>query len=270
MLLSDYHIHSCFSGDSNENLENIVVTSLSLGLKEIAITDHYDYDVVGMDESFMVKFDEYVPKILELKDRYRKEIDIKLGLEFGMQEHLKDHAKKVINRYPFDFILSSVHAVEKIDVSFKEFFIGKTSYEAHEKYFQAILKNLNVFEDFSVCSHLDFITRYGGEKYRTLDYIAHGDIIEEILKKIIVKGKGIEINTSGFRYGENRFYPCTDLIKRYFQLGGEIITIGSDAHKAQDIGKDFQRVYDFLNSIGVKYISSFKDREVSFKKLGGN
>ncbi|MBC2854972.1 histidinol-phosphatase HisJ family protein [Cetobacterium sp. 2A] len=265
-LLSDYHIHSKFSGDSNEELEKIINQAQKLGMKEIAITDHYDFDVINVSENFMVNFEEYVPKILELKDIYKDKIDIKLGVEFGMQPHLKDYARNLLKMYPFDFIIASSHSIDRIDVSSKDFFIEKTPEKAHEDYFKNLLKNLDSFDEFSVWGHLDFITRYGGPQYRELNYKKNWDIIEEILKKIISLGRGIEINTSGFRYGENRFYPKDEVLKRYFELGGEVITIGSDAHKFEDIGKDFNVAYDFLESIGVKYISSFKNKEVSFKK----
>lgn len=134
-------------------------------------------------------------------------------------------------------------------------------------YFENLLKNVEVYSHYSVYGHLDLITRYGGEKFRGLNYDKQKDIIDEILKIIIYKGKGIEINTSGFRYGENRFYPDTRVLKRYFGLGGEIITVGSDAHRKEDIGKDFNRVYDFLKSIGQNYICLFENMNPIFKKI---
>ncbi|SJZ51515.1 histidinol-phosphatase (PHP family) [Cetobacterium ceti] len=267
MLISDYHVHSEFSGDSIEKLESIIKRAKELGLQEIAITDHYDYDMKANHEDFIVDLKNYVPKILELKDMNKKELDIKLGIEFGMQGHLGDHARKILNAYPFDYVLSSVHSIETIDISLPEYFKGKTPLEAHRRYFESVLENINTYDDFSVCSHLDFVTRYGGSDYRHMDYKKNWDLIEAILKKLISMNRGIEINTSGFRYGENRFYPCEDIVKEYYRLGGEILTIGSDAHRAEHIAMDFSKVYDFLESIGVKYISSFNKREVTFKKL---
>jgi histidinol-phosphatase (PHP family) len=270
LIISDYHIHSNFSGDSVEDLNKICNKAIELGIKEIAITDHMDLDVKGTLNSvdFTLNLDEYVPRILKLKDLYKKELDIKLGMEFGIQKHLGIKGDEIIKKYPFDFIISSVHSVDRLLLDQKEFWEDKTREEAHDKYFLEILKSIENFNQFSVQGHLDFITRYGGpNKKGFIDYVKYQDIIDEILKKLIFKGKGIEINTSGIRYNENRFYPCDDIVKRYFKLGGEIITIGSDSHKASDIGKDFKKAYDFLESIGVKYISSFDLLDVSFKKI---
>ena len=89
-----------------------------------------------------------------------------------------------------------------------------------------------------------------------------GDALE-----IISKGKGIEINTSGYRYGEDRVYPDFEILKKYFELGGEVITIGSDSHRKEDITKDFKTTYEILERLGVKYISSFEKMEPSFIKI---
>lgn len=270
MIISDYHIHSKFSGDSNENLENIVNRAKELGLKEIAITDHMDLDVIdgGGGSNFILDLDTYIPVLQELKDKNKNELDIKIGMEFGIQKHLGIKAKELIEKYPFDFVISSVHSVDKLLLDQNTFWKDKTRDQAHEKYFLEILKSIESYDSFCVQGHLDFITRYGTlDKKGFIDYIKYSDVIDEILKRLISKNKGIEINTSGIRYMENRFYPSDNIVKRYFELGGEIITIGSDSHKASDIGKDFEKAYDFLQSIGVKYISSFENMEVAFKKI---
>nr|WP_307774732.1 histidinol-phosphatase HisJ family protein [uncultured Cetobacterium sp.] len=267
MIISDYHIHTNFSGDSNEKLENIIEKAKELGIKEIAITDHMDLDTGDGDPRFILDVDRYIKTLIEAKERYKKELDIKIGLEFGIQNHLGDKAKEIIEKYPFDFVISSVHSIDKQLLDQQLYWKDKTTKEAHERYFKEVLKCIDCYSDFSVHGHLDFISRYGGEKKGKVNYLEYHDLVDEILKKLIEKGKGIEINTSGIRYKENRFYPADSIIKRYFELGGEIITIGSDSHKAEDLGKDFKRAYDLLESLGVKYISSFEEMNATFKKF---
>ncbi|MGL4730528.1 MAG: histidinol-phosphatase HisJ family protein, partial [Clostridium sp.] len=161
MIISDYHIHSSFSGDSVEDLDRICRKAKELGIKEIAITDHMDLDVIGTTNSndFMLNLDEYVPTILKLKDQYKDDLDIKLGMEFGIQRHLGEVGDKIIEKYPFDFIISSVHSVDKLLLDQKEFWENKTREQAHDKYFLEILKSVENFNRFSVQGHLDFITR---------------------------------------------------------------------------------------------------------------
>ena len=267
MILSDYHIHSKFSGDSKEDLDAIVEKSIELGLEEIAITDHHDLGSPQEPLGFILDIEKYFQKIKEIKEKYRKKIDIKIGIELGIQPHIYKESKELIESKEWDFVLCSLHTVEGFDVSLPDYFVGKNKKEAQNRYFQDVLDSTKNFREYSVMSHLDFISRNGGEKFKGFKYSEHYEIIDEILKTIIEKNRGIEINTSGFRYGENRTYPDFEIVKRYFQLGGEIVTIGSDSHKKEDIGKDFKKVYDFLESINVKYISSFNMRENSFKKI---
>lgn len=267
MYISDYHVHSNFSADSKEKLEEIIKRGIELGLEEIAITDHYDLDSPQEAEGFILDIPEYFRKLQEAKDKYRDKIDLKIGIELGSQPQIYNELNTLVEDYKWDFVLASLHTVDKKDVAFPEFFQGKSSEEAHNRYFQAVLDSVEQFKNYSVMSHLDFITRYGGKDYPQMKLEKHWDIIDEILKKIIESNRGIEINTSGFRYGEERTYPSYEILKRYFHLGGEIVTVGSDAHRKEDICADFDRVYDFLESIGVKYISSFQEREVSFKKF---
>lgn len=267
MILADYHIHSKFSGDSREDLDAIVKRAIDLGLKEIALTDHHDPGSPQEPLGFILDIPKYFQEIERLKDKYRKEIDVKIGIELGIQPHIYQESKEMLMTKEWDFILCSLHTVDKFDVSLPEYFQGKSKDAAQNRYFQAVLDSTKNFQEYSVMSHLDFISRYGGEKIKGFNYSDHFEIIDEILKTIIENNKGIEINTSGFRYGEKRTYPDFEIVKRYFQLGGEILTVGSDSHKKEDIGKDFNLVYDFLKSIDIKYISSFNKKEVSFKKI---
>ncbi|MGL4534821.1 MAG: histidinol-phosphatase HisJ family protein [Fusobacteriaceae bacterium] len=267
MILSDYHIHSKFSGDSKEDLDEIVKKSIDLGLEEIAITDHHDWNSPQENHGFVLDIEKYFKEIKEIKEKYKKKIEVKIGIELGIQPHICKESEKLIKSKEWDFVLCSLHTVQNFDVSLPEYFIGKNKQEAQNRYFQDVLYSAKNFQEYSVMSHLDFISRYGGEEFKGFNYSDHYEIIDLILKTIIEKNKGIEINTSGFRYGENRTYPNFEIVKRYFQLGGEIVTVGSDSHRKEDISKDFKKVYDFLKSINVKYISSFNIRENSFRKI---
>lgn len=266
-FINDYHIHSEFSGDSTQDMREIFEKAIALGLEEIAITDHLEYDIEGMTDNWILDLDRYTKKVLEFKDEYKGRLDIKLGVEVGVQPHTREHLESEIAKYPFDFVLASTHAINRYDLAWGELQKTRDKEQLQKFYFETVLDNVKKYEKFSVYGHMDFITRYGGEKYRGLEYKKNQDIIDEILKTLISKGKGIEINTSGYRYKEDRFYPCTDIVKRYFELGGEVITIGSDSHIKEHLTMDFDIVYEFLKSIGVKYICGFEKMNPVFKKL---
>ncbi len=95
----------------------------------------------------------------------------------------------------------------------------------------------------------------------------HKEVIDKILKKLIEKKIGIEINTSALRYGLRDFHPCRKILKRYRELGGEIITIGSDAHRALDIMRDFDKAKDVLRELGFEKYCVFTKRKLEYKDL---
>ncbi len=267
MIYKDYHIHSEFSGDSNQNIEELIEHCISIGLKEIAITDHSEYGIQDMPPAFILNYSQYNVKIQELQEKYRKKICLRYGVEVGMDVQVKEYFEKNINSYPFDFIIGSNHAIHSLDIASSNITLGKTKQELQELYFQTLLHNIQNYHDFCVLGHMDFITRYGGEKFRGLNLKENWDIIQTILQHLIKYGKGIEINTSGFRYHEERFYPLPEIVKEYLRLGGEIITVGSDAHIQSHIAMDFQRVEDFLRSINYPYIASFEKRKAIIEKI---
>ena len=138
---------------------------------------------------------------------------------------------------------------------------------AYELYFTEMLKNINTIDKFCVYGHIDFISRYGIYKDNSLKYRDYSDLIDEVLKTLINKNKGIEINTSGYRYKLNQTYPQYDILKRYKELGGEIITIGSDAHTPDYVGDHFEVAYEMLVKSGFKYITRFKNLKPSFTAI---
>lgn len=272
MYLSDYHIHSEISGDSEESLEVIFETAIKKGLKEVAITDHLDIDYPKGMSTFDLDFQKYVETLKGYKERYRGRLKIKLGIELGLQPHLKDnkYLNEVLQSKDLDFIIGSIHCIEGKEVEKDDFFFGKTKEESHKKYFEEVYQNIKIFDGFSVCGHLDFIKRYGSkyfDDYKTIDYEQHKEIIDKILKTLIEKEKGIEVNTSSYRYGINEPTPNEYIIKRYYELGGKIITIGSDAHSAKDIAKDLDRGLKLLKNCGFNSYSIFNKKQVEFKEI---
>ena len=147
------------------------------------------------------------------------------------------------------------------------YYKGRSERQAYLEYFASILENVAAFDAFDVYGHIDYVVRYGPNKNRDYSYRAYSEIIDEVLKTLIEKGKGIEINTGGFRYGLGHPNPTEDILKRYREFGGEIITVGADAHAPEDIAFDFQKVPEILKSCGFRYFTVFKNRKPEFIRL---
>ncbi len=264
--ITDHHVHSEFSGDCNTPIEDVVKRAIKLGLKEVIFTDHQDYEYPSDEFCFEIDFEKYVEKIKTLREKYL-EIDILMGVEIGYQANLNPKIDKLLNTYPFDFVICSIHAWNGMELDQGDIFKGKTQAEGYREYFEYLKYTVENFQNCEVYGHLDFIVRYGNFENKVLRYEDYKDIIDDILKTIINNGKGIEINTSGLRYNLNTMLPNKDILRRYYELGGKIITLGSDAHRAEDLCSDFDLAIKELKEIGFKEITTFKNRKPSFIKL---
>ena len=169
--------------------------------------------------------------------------------------------------YPFDFVIGSSHVVHGVDPYYPNYYDNRDEDTAYMEYFESILENIATDADYDVYGHIDYVVRYGPNKNEFYSYKKFSDIIDEILIKLIEKGKGIEINTAGFKYGLNHPNPTEDIICRYRQLGGEIITIGADGHKPEHIAYDFHKVPEILKNAGFNYYTVFKNRKPDFIKI---
>lgn len=256
----DYHMHSNFSADCETPMEKTVERAIELGLKEICFTDHIDYDYPDKDFIFEFDLKEYDKKIKEVQERYRNQIRIKKGVEIGLQPHILQRYEDMMEQEQFDFVICSLHATEKKDLHFGEFFEGKTVDEAYEIYYTELLTCVRDFKEFSVLGHLDLVKRYTKEKSKNNFH----HIIKEIFAEIIPAGKGIEVNTSGYRYGLESGMPSLDILKLYKDCGGEIITLGSDSHVVDTLAVEFPLAIAHLKEAGFKYICTFTDGKPEF------
>ena len=269
MIKADFHVHTNFSTDSDTAPEQMIEGAIREGLQTICFTDHYDKDYPkhGEIQEFYLDTASYYQKMKELQEKYRKEIGIRIGVELGLQPHLGEYYKNYVAQYPFDFVIGSVHVVDRCDPYYRELFKDKTDEEAYRRCFEATLENIKCNSELDVLGHMDYVVRYGESRAENYSYQIYADIIDEILKCIIEHGKGIEFNTSGFKYGLGFGHPHPDILKRYRELGGEIITIGSDGHKPEHIAYDFHRVSDILKACGFKNYTEFKQRKPIFRQL---
>jgi histidinol-phosphatase (PHP family) len=267
--LSDFHIHSYFSSDSDARPEDIINTAINAGLKRICFTDHNDYDYPLEDGKvmFLLDFEKYVKEISKLRDEYAKKIDIYIGVEQGLQAYLSERIDNYDNNNVLDFIIGSSHLVHGNDPYHKEYWDNLSVRESILTYFESIVENIKACNNFDVYGHLDYIIRYAPNQDRDYNWLDYYDIIDEILKALINRGKGIEVNTAGLKYGLKEPNPCHNIVKRYKELGGEIITIGSDAHKAEHIAYDFNIMRDYLYNAGFKYYTIFSKRQPQFLSI---
>jgi histidinol phosphate phosphatase HisJ family len=262
----DSHTHTTYSIDSEMNAEDATKKAAELGLEGIAFTDHMDIDYPG-DEEFNFSIQDYSRYIDDLKNKYSDKIKVLKGIEIGVQPHVTAKNIEFSLSTDFDFIIASIHIIDRMDPYTGEFYIGRTKEDAFTRYLEAIYEGTLTFKNYDVIGHIGYIRRYGDIKDRSMFYKDYSDILDKILKQVIQDGKGIEVNTSGLRGILGSTIPDESILTRYRELGGEIITIGSDAHAAKDIGSDFIETCQLIQKIGYKYTCHFINRKPVFDKL---
>ena len=261
-MRADYHVHTGFSYDSDSAPEAMIQAAIQKGLKTICITDHHELDYI--EPGWEQDLEQYHKMLREMQEKYRSKIEILAGIEFGMQLQTGDRYAGVARSFPYDFILASVHVFDGYDPYYPGYFDDKTDEEGYRRAFEITLQNMKKMSEYDSLGHLDYIVRYGNNKEETYSYSKNADYIDEILKHLITKGKGLEVNAAGWKSGLSFAHPHQDVLKRYRELGGEIITIGSDAHKPEHIAYDFHRVKPYLEACGFKYYTEFRQRKPYF------
>ncbi|NBI92251.1 histidinol-phosphatase HisJ family protein [Lachnospiraceae bacterium] len=276
-MFADYHVHTRFSDDSVYPMEQVVKDAIAMGLEEICFTDHVDY---GIKEDWdcghpiqyredaplaNVDYPAYTALIKEMQDKYSGRIRVKMGMEFGMQMHTVSKYEELFARYPFDFIILSVHQVEDKEFWTQDFQRGRSQKEYNERYYEEMGHLVNAYSDYSVLGHMDLIVRYDEEGIYPFDKIE--PMVSEILKRVIERGKGIEMNTSYRRYGLKDTTPSMDILRRYRELGGEIITIGSDSHEPEHLGTGIEGAKKVLKDLGFRYFCTYDKMKPVFWRL---
>lgn len=271
MITCDAHMHTRFSEDSEASVHSMLDAAVEKGLRAVCITDHLDKDFPKTEDfpagAFMFDLEEYFRKLSEIKEEYQNKLEVRIGVEIGLQPHLGEYYRELTEKYPFDYVIGSVHLVHGQDPYYRSFFEGRSDEEGYREAFQVTIENLKRIDSFDSLGHLDYVVRYGIHQAQDYSYRKFSDEIDEILKLLIDQGKGLEMNLAGLKYGLGFPNPHPDVIRRYKELGGEIITIGADAHRPEHVAYDFDKASAILISCGFSYYAEFKGRKPSFKRI---
>jgi len=249
--MTDFHIHSEYSFDGSEQLEGIVLASIKKGIKRIAITDHLEFEK-GKFLISKINLKKYISEIGELKIRYNDKIEILCGIELGYE---KQHAQKLadyIKDLRFDYVINAVHVVDGIDCYFADYYKGKDKQTAYSNYFNAVLDSLDAPYKFDTIAHLGYVVRMSPYLDKTIYYKDFAGVIDKILLKIIAEDKFLEVNSNA-KDDSMPLIPNVEILKRYKELGGNKLIFGSDAHKIERIGDNYDKVLEVVKILGLDF-----------------
>lgn len=267
----DCHLHTHHSFDGRNTMENICKESLEHGMKGICFTNHLDLQAVNRANP-EEPIDHYPDPaqsrdFAEVKARYGDRLEMCLGAEVGLQRGQGERSKAAICELQPDFIIGSIHYIDNKDIFSGAWSEGKDKFHTYMSYLERTLEIVKTHDYFHVLGHLDMILRDKNITDKSMDSVEYHLIIDDILKALIANGKGIEVNASGWRYRLGGPHPQPFIIKRYKELGGTIITTGSDSHFDDSINSGIDRATALIKEIGFDEVSYFVGGKEQRRKI---
>lgn len=225
--LSDCHLHTHFSSDSDNPPENVIKQAIALGLKSICFTDHNDFDYPLEDGKVVFDLDlkSYIDTITRLKEKYSHNITINVGVEQGLMPSVADRVNAYDKDCHLDFIIGSSHLVYGNDPYYDDFWKNVSVKDSIISYYQCVIDSIKTCDNFDVYGHLDYIIRYAPGKDTDYNWMDYYDYIDTALRMLIEKGKGIEINTASLKYGLKYPNPCPDILKGIVSLAVRLLQL---------------------------------------------
>ena len=265
----DYHIHTAHSDDSTSDMEDMILSACNKGFHEIAITDHIDLEYPDSNIPFALDIPAYHKDLEHYQLKYKDRIKIVKGIEVGIQDMVHEGNSDIVHAYPYDFVIGSMHAAEGGDLYTGSYYRGKTALGCFRDFYTYTYECLKAYKDYNILGHLNIVARYyprfiPDEPPAQKEYL---DLVGDILKLVIEDGKGIEFNTSCYRYHTDLTYPSAEMLTMYRKLKGEIVTIGSDAHVPEHVGFGFKNAIDLLESLGFKYLATYEQMQPKMHKI---
>jgi histidinol-phosphatase (PHP family) len=251
----DCHVHSSFSADCRTDIKDIIKKGKESEIG-ITITDHIDVNFPGPTE-FLFNFDDYFNEYT----KYRND-RLLIGVEMGMQDCCCEENRKAVDKYPFDCVIGSVHLIYGKDICDKGTYAGRSKRDIYEMYFRCMLDCLKNYDFIDSMGHIDYIARYAPYEDREIYYDEFSDYIDSVLKILIERGQSIEINSR--RFGDRKVHEhLAQIYRRFHELGGKTVTLGSDSHMAEGIGKHFDTSNEIAESCGLKVVH-YKQRQPQY------
>lgn len=276
MVLFDNHNHSEFSFDGKRtSVERSTLAAADAGLGGVAFTDHCDFFVPAMK----AEYEQLVPETFDVNaqqaeiDRVQALIDGRIegerkfrilkGIEIGMHEDCHGEIRRTLGENSFDQVIASVHYLDGIDPFYGGYYEGKDWKEAYGHYLETIWKEMTWLKDFDIMGHFDYVVRYAPYSRTSLLYRDFSDILDEMFRYLIQEGKALEINTKSYQEYNGRLVTLdTEVLKRYRELGGEIVSFGSDSHDAHRIGHAIMEHALLLKSLGFRWSAHYESRRL--------
>lgn len=257
----DLHSHSEFSPDGSYPMTAIRDVARLRGIRVMAITDHADFDVMSRPEQSPLDLSAYHQSFQKMMETKRQgDPECLLGIELGLIQYASQENQRMVRQLPFDIIIGSVHNLYNFDINRNPMVKWVDNQVGMIDYYREIWCNLKTFRDFDTLGHMDYIDRIYPHVEDIPDFASYRMSVEAVLKLLIKYDIALEVNTAGLRRRLGRTYPKREILELYRDLGGKMLTVGSDAHRLQDVGAGIEEALELIREVGFTSVFTFRKR----------
>ena len=260
----DYHTHTHFSCDSQATMDEMCQAAVTLGLPEMGFTEHFDSVPQDVGCGYF-RLEPWADSLEACRCQYGRRLTLRAGIELGEPHVYAAETKALLAEYPFDYAIGSLHWVGSA-FTFSPDYFRRPADEAYRLYFEE-LEKMTRLGDFDILAHFEVVTRMGYEVYHEYDPTRYEDVIRPVLQNCIARGIALELNTWSVRRSTRRIMPAPEILRWYREMGGERVTLGSDAHQPERITEDFDTALATLREVGIGQVTQFQRRQASLIPL---
>ena len=267
MVRVDYHVHTNHSMDCDMPMDALCEAALAAGLDEICITEHTEFGHPDPSSDRPPDPDTWFKEISRVREKYP--LRIRAGMEIGDNPRCRERIKAWHFALPLDYRLLSLHLIDNEDPYFPSFFEGKVQETFYRRYVEAKLESCLAWApaEYDAMAHLGYCAKFAPYPplERPLRYHHAPDVFDALFTRLAESGKALEINTSGRRQAKDgssmgECIPGPELLSRFREMGGEFVTLGSDAHQPQSVGAWLDEAREMAMACGFRYMLTFEGR----------
>jgi histidinol-phosphatase (PHP family) len=259
VIPQDYHMHSRFSCDCHIAMADMCQAAIDKGIAEIGFTEHFDHHTRDECRDYF-QLEPWAAELEHCQALFAGRLTVRAGIELGEPHLFAAQARALLARYPFDYALGSLHWVgdeSVFDHTYFERFPASVTFPA----FFAELERMTALGGFDILSHFDVLVRTAFDVYGSYDPRAYEEHIRPVLKNVIAHGIALDLNTSALRRRARVLNPGLEILRWYVELGGERVTLGSDAHDPRQVGSHLPEAIEIARAAGLKYLTFFERRQ---------
>jgi histidinol-phosphatase (PHP family) len=262
----DYHLHSNFSCDCQAPMAEMCRAAIARGLPEIGFTEHYDLHPGEKEFCDWFQLEPWAQELQRCRAEFAGRLVIRAGVEIGEPHRFAAQAAALLARYPFDYVLGSLHWVGDDSMFDPAYFRRHPAPDAFRAFYEELAR-MTALGGFDVLSHFDVPIRTAFPIYGRYDPREHEAWIRPVLANCVANGLALDINTAALRGAANVLTPGVDILRWYVELGGQRVTLGSDAHRPENIGAHLEAALAAARAAGIQYLTYFEGRRPQLRPL---